>query len=489
MTIAPFLMAIIRLFHAFMGAFAQPTNIPILGKDKSIIERKSMKKTIFILSFLIGAQFSPIKANLSGSAKAAVAAGVASIMGAGIYAWNTWNRLKPLTNEQIVAQGEKLLAQCTEYTAVISSLQRDTAHYNTVSQETLTAAKNLFTKTAYDLSKLNKHSDLITDRLPALNNRTDEDSKQIFAKLKTQQGQLQLLAHELYLILDLDLIAEGERILAQFPEWEVVALLCQDYAIRSVEDVSEKALEALYPYYPTLAKIAKFVYSSNHHANRLTREIDSLASKTDPESDLISMTMKTQREQLQTLLPQLTLLAQIHGLHSNYFSLCDCEPELLSKYGNELHIISSNSSQSKIEKTLIATISRNGNYPLMNYEMRITDAISSFTEKMRCSSKYPILQERCYTLSVNLAEIKSLVVGTQNYSNEQWRNSFETYKKEQEAYRREQETRERNNLAEIAALRVQNADHAAQIAHLNRQNLLATRAVTPVSYPVAPGGG
>ena len=422
-----------------------------------------MKKMILLLSLTIGAQFSPIKANLSGSAKAAVAAGVASIVGAGIYAWN---KLKPLANEQVVAQGEKLLAQCNEYTPVISSLQRDIAHsYNTVSQETLTAAKNHFTKTTYDLSELNKHSNLITDRLPALNNRTDEDSKQIFAKLKTQQGQIQLLAHELYLILDLDVIARGEIILAQFPAYEEVALLCQDYAIRSVEDVSEKALEALYPYYPTLAKIAKTIDSWNYQATRLTREIDSLASKTDSESNLISITMQTQREQLQAIVPHLTLLTQIYRSHSNYFSLCDYKSELLSRYKNELSIAHSNNSQSEIEKTIISYVTRNLNsdYPLIKYESQISNEIQSLTKKMNGCSLHPILHGQCHNLYLNLTEIKALIVATQNYSNEQWRNSFETYKKEQEAYRREQET-------EIATLRVQTADHAAQIAHLDRLN-------------------
>lgn len=104
-----------------------------------------MKRSLALLSILVGAQITTIKAELSTSTKAALAVGAVGIATAALYAWN---RPKPITNEQVLAQGETILAQFTSFKQVISLLQKDINNsLDAISSETLTASESFsFTK-------------------------------------------------------------------------------------------------------------------------------------------------------------------------------------------------------------------------------------------------------------------------------------------------------------------------------------------------------
>ena len=123
-----------------------------------------MKRSLALLSILVGAQITTIKAELSTSTKAALAVGAVGIATAALYAWN---RPKPITNEQVLAQGEIILAQFTSFKQVISLLQKDINNsLDAISSETLTASESFSSQSISRLlNELGSQSALLGERI------------------------------------------------------------------------------------------------------------------------------------------------------------------------------------------------------------------------------------------------------------------------------------------------------------------------------------
>ena len=215
---------------------------------KSHVSNKTgtdMKKLLLFLTISVGT-ISPLKAELNNSTKAALAVG-AGIATAVIYAWN---RLKPATVEQILAQGETILAKGAQYESIISLLHDNIVYSReTFCKETLTAAEILNLQEILTLTrKLQAHSDI----LKAHKGKTDQSSELISRCLRKQLHQIGFLWSNLISLRNLALIAECEKTLAQQESFQPVISLLQSHSIHSPSDVSENALSDFYEhtYYP-----------------------------------------------------------------------------------------------------------------------------------------------------------------------------------------------------------------------------------------------
>ena len=208
-----------------------------------------MKKLLLFLAISVGT-ISPLKAEMNTRAKAALALGAAGIAIAAMYAWNV---LKPATVEQILAEGEAILAKGAQYESIISSLFHDNIHHSsrTFSKETLAAAETLNLQEIMTLKReLQAHLDILLSK-------TDQSSKLIPIPLTKQFEQMGDLCDKLSLLLNLALIAECKKTLDQDESFQPVISLLQKHSIHSSSDVSKNALSDFYEYSSTLKNISQ----------------------------------------------------------------------------------------------------------------------------------------------------------------------------------------------------------------------------------------
>ena len=398
-----------------------------------------MKKMILLLSLTIGAQFAPIKAN---GTKVATAVGIAGILGAGIYAWN---KLKPLTNKQIIARGEAILARGACYEPIISLLHRDLdSSHPTLSTEMLTATESLSSQSiSAFVSELKTHAGTLAKRITFKNPFSEQTS------MNEQLEKTNSLMQDLTSVVPLEIVAQGEKMLADSAAYRQIMAL----PISLPEDSSEEAVTALGEHAAMIAKLVHSEQMLTCHYSLLDKTIGVIIMQT-PISRLLLKSMTQQRAQIECLLQCLKVLTPIYNSHQGYFSLCSSRSKILSDYSNELTMLTSQSSERKTARMLVNTIIENykgSHYPLLAYTEKITRDMQALTPTVELTSRYQNLSIQCNELRAHLDQIKTLILTTQEY----WKSASESNNRAFENYRQQQETSQQKNADEIDSLRSQ----------------------------------
>ena len=356
----------------------------------------------------------------------------AAIVSAGNYAWNM---LKPLTNEQLLAQGEKILGQDTRYKEILSLAHRDISRSPAaLSRETLFAAESLYPQSvSRRITELKNHSDILSKRIASLQTKTDRVSELISTGLKAQQEQTQALIQELPFIVALELIARGEKIIAESAAYQGILSVLLAHQIHSPKDLSAEAITDLSDHAMSVEKMVQSEQLWLQHRALLYKAIRSIPGSI-PISKLIMNVMQLQQEQLGSLLRYLRVIRSAYHSNQAYFSHCSLLSTIHSEYSHELSMLASKKSEDEIARMIANASShkdRKNLYPHLAYVEKITRDIQALTPQAELSSRYPIMAIKYEELRTDLDEIKALIQTTPEY----WKNAFANNKSNFENYK------------------------------------------------------
>ncbi len=150
-----------------------------------------MKKSILLLSLLIGTQTPLVQADMSTGTKVALAVG-------GIVAGFAIYKLVQIcwpSDERVIARGEELLEQCTQFNHkpwLVSMHPLPSAA--TVSEETLATLADHYSTLegiAHLVPLLKKQSDVLAKRIPSLEGKDDSSLRYMATIMRKQQKHIQ----------------------------------------------------------------------------------------------------------------------------------------------------------------------------------------------------------------------------------------------------------------------------------------------------------